>query len=449
MCDMRRSMCVAVARTLLFSIWTALLLTSSAAEMTLDDIKNEGLACLDLATAMPILTDLIRKFIWSFIIIHLLHFSQSDRITIKSYIYLARWIASNKTKWVMSPLITSFANRAGHVVKADDINTRMTTEIEAVRLSSYSIQPTWCNFAGITCGSTVGTISYASIISIDLTRFSLRGQVPRSIGTFKSMTSLILSTNELDGTLPEEIEKLTSLQVLQLDDNEFSGSIPSGYGNLKLLTHLSLSRLFLDGSMPTSLCSLTALKTLSIKASGISNSIPFCVGELPLLTSIDLSRNILSGTIPSSLGKLISLNSLDLSNNILIGTIPHTFGELQTISELNLSNNKLSGTITTEISKLNKLHKLNLSKNHLTMGSAVQVPPSTFSITTLTSKLSKWDYNCFHWISPVWSNQIYLPSNCRDTGMYSIQYVNKCVMHCNLKYRYLSFLFITGTNPLL
>lgn len=237
----------------------------------------------------------------------------------------------------MSPLIT-FANKASFVEKADDINTRMTAEMEVVRLSSYSTQPTWCNFAGVTCGSTVGTVSYASITSIDLTRFTLRGQIPRSIGTFKSMTSL------------------------------------------------------------------------------------------------DLSWNLLSGTIPSSLGKLISLNSLDLSNNVLIGTIPHTFGELQTISELNLSNNKLSGTITTEISKLNKLCKLTLSKNHLTMGSAVQVPTSRISSTTLTSKLSNWDYNCFHWISSVWSNHVYLPTKCRDIGMDSMQYVHKCVTQCNLKY---------------
>ena len=234
----------------------------------------------------------------------------------------------------MSPLSTSFAKIASHVAKADDINTRMTAEVEAVRLSSYSTQPTWCNFAGVTCGSTVGTVSYASITSIDLTRFSLRGQIPRSIGTFKSMTSL------------------------------------------------------------------------------------------------DLSRNLLSGTIPSSLGKLISLNSLDLSNNVLIGMIPHTFVELQTISELNLSNNKLSGTVT-EIQYY-----------------AVQVPPSTVSSTTLTSKLSNWDYDCFHWLSPLWSSQVYIPTNSRDTGMHSIQYVHKCVTQCYLKYRHLSFLVNEETHPL-
>jgi Leucine-rich repeat (LRR) protein len=136
------------------------------------------------------------------------------------------------------------------------------------------------------------------------------------------------------------------------------------------------------------------------------------------MINLDLSKNILSGTIPSTLWKLSSLNSLDISNNQLTGTIPHTIGLLESINELNLSNNKLSGTITTEMSKLKKLSALNLSKNHLTMGSEVQVPPSTFSIATLQSRFSSWDFNCLHWTSPVWGNQVYLPVNCAAKGMY-------------------------------
>lgn len=71
MCDMRRNVRVEVARTLLFTLFTVLLFTSSAAEITLDDIKNEGFACLDLAAALPRLVDSIRKFTSRIISTHL------------------------------------------------------------------------------------------------------------------------------------------------------------------------------------------------------------------------------------------------------------------------------------------------------------------------------------------------------------------------------------------
>ena len=93
------------------------------------------------------------------------------------------------------------------------MNARIAAEIKAVKQSDYTIQPIWCQFSGITCGTTSGTISYASVISIDLTRCSLRGEIPSTIGNFPSLTSLILTSNDLEGALPMAIEKLTTLKV--------------------------------------------------------------------------------------------------------------------------------------------------------------------------------------------------------------------------------------------
>ena len=66
MCDIWRVNRIGSAvPLLLFSICATLLSTSSATAkgMALEDIKNEGLACLDFADAMPILTNSIREFI--------------------------------------------------------------------------------------------------------------------------------------------------------------------------------------------------------------------------------------------------------------------------------------------------------------------------------------------------------------------------------------------------
>ena len=64
MCDMRRNARVEAARTLLLT-FIMLLFTSPKAEITLENIKNEGFACLDLAAALPRLADSIRKFTFS------------------------------------------------------------------------------------------------------------------------------------------------------------------------------------------------------------------------------------------------------------------------------------------------------------------------------------------------------------------------------------------------
>jgi hypothetical protein len=62
---------------------------------------------------------------------------------------------------------------------------------------------------------------------------NLNGSLPNDMGLLSSLEELVLSSNELRGSIPMEIENLPSLIILHLGNNNFENSIPTGYGKLK------------------------------------------------------------------------------------------------------------------------------------------------------------------------------------------------------------------------
>ena len=48
----------------------------------------------------------------------------------------------------------------------------------------------------------------------------------------------LLNGNQLTGTLPPELGKLSELERLQIDQNQISGPIPPEFGNLGSVLHL-------------------------------------------------------------------------------------------------------------------------------------------------------------------------------------------------------------------
>jgi len=130
------------------------------------------------------------------------------------------------------------------------------------------------------------------------------------------LIKLDLQSNQLSGSIPTSLGKLTELQQLDLSSNQLSGSIPSSLGQLTQLGYLLLSNNQLSGPIPSFLGNLTVY--------------------------LDLSYNQLSGTIPSSLGKLPRLGYVHLSNNQLSGPIP-SLGNFTVL--LDLSYNQLSAFV--------------------------------------------------------------------------------------------------------
>ena len=101
---------------------------------------------------------------------------------------------------------------------------------------------------------------------------------------------IYITGNQLSGSIPPELDKLTALQDLELDHNQLTGSIPPKLGNMTSLIWLGLNGNQLTGSIPPELGNMTELQNL------------------------DLSNNQLTGSIPSTLTNLTHLE--DLGSNI-------------------------------------------------------------------------------------------------------------------------------------
>ncbi|OWM89751.1 receptor-like protein EIX2 [Punica granatum] len=161
----------------------------------------------------------------------------------------------------------------------------------------------------------------------------------------------------------------TSLSTLDLSDNNFNSSIPKWIFEIGSLVELRMSTTYLVGALPAmeeaSLCNLQKLdlsfnnltgdvKGLALGLSGCSNS---------SLEKLDLMENKFHGDLPDSLGSHGYLRVLLLNQNSFSGSIPSSLGNLSRLEELNLSENELNGTIPENIGGLSELTILGLLSN--------------------------------------------------------------------------------------
>ena len=178
--------------------------------------------------------------------------------------------------------------------------------------------------------------------------------------------SINLNYNNMQGSIPAELGKLTNLEFLQFYDSGLSGTIPAELGNLSKLKTLSLGVNQLTGSIPVELGNLINLETLNLYYNQLSGTIPAELGNLSKLKTLSLGVNQLTGSIPVELGNLINLETLNLYYNQLSGTIPAELGNLSKLKKLSLGVNQLTGSIPVELGNLINLETLNLYYNQLT-----------------------------------------------------------------------------------
>lgn len=161
-----------------------------------------------------------------------------------------------------------------------------------------------------------------SISSLKLCGNNLNGTIPSQLGRLSSLTSLFLfKNNNLHGTIPSHLGRLSSLFELDLDSNQLSGSIPPELGQLPLFW-LYLTNNHLDGTLPTTLGHVTGLASLYLSDNQLSGTIPCQLGQLEGLSTLRLDHNQLSGSIPSQLERLARLSELHLFDNKLGGVVP-------------------------------------------------------------------------------------------------------------------------------
>lgn len=110
-----------------------------------------------------------------------------------------------------------------------------------------------------------------------------------------NVTEIFLNNNNLDGTIPPEIEYLTNLKVLGLTNNNLKGAIPQEIGKLTNLYSLFLQINQLTGPIPREIGKLTNLQSLKLHDNRLTGNIPATFQELSSNCFVDISRNCLTG----------------------------------------------------------------------------------------------------------------------------------------------------------
>ncbi len=164
-------------------------------------------------------------------------------------------------------------------------------------------------------------------------KHGLRGELPNELADLTELTSLFLSTNELEGPIPPELGNLTELTVLDLALNNLTGAIPPELGNLASLRTLALNGTRLTGPIPPEMGNLAQLRGLFLSSNRLTGLTPPELGSLAELTRLDLGYNDLTGTIPPELSNLTELTVLHIGNNNLTGPIPRSFLQLGQLRE--------------------------------------------------------------------------------------------------------------------
>ncbi|OMO80098.1 hypothetical protein CCACVL1_13172 [Corchorus capsularis] len=204
-----------------------------------------------------------------------------------------------------------------------------------------------------------------SLLKLSLASTSFSGNLPESIGNFKSLDYLDINSCHFSGEVPYSLAKLTKLTYLDLSSNNFLGHIDFSIGNLNQLMTLDLSNNNFSGNIPSSLANLTQLGYLSLTNNNFNPGNLSWLGTQTNLTYLDLSNTSLTGNIPSSLQTFAQITNLYLRANKLDGQIPPWIGNLTELTKIKLQDNILSGPIPESIFKLKNLQLLDLQINRL------------------------------------------------------------------------------------
>ena len=89
----------------------------------------------------------------------------------------------------------------------------------------------------------------------------------------RSLTSLYVSDNYFEGTIPTHLCEFSGLEALFLDTNKFSGSIPDCFGGMTEMKQLYLFGNQLTGTVPASLQNLKQLGKFGIRNHFLGNSL--------------------------------------------------------------------------------------------------------------------------------------------------------------------------------
>ncbi|XP_037429385.1 receptor-like protein EIX2 [Triticum dicoccoides] len=268
-----------------------------------------------------------------------------------------------------------------------------------------------------------------SIRELEMSNTGLVSRIPDWFWeTFSQATHLDLSSNQLSGELPFNLDFM-SVVALSMQSNQLTGLIPKLPRTIELLDisrnsldgfvpnfqapHLEVAVLFsnsITGTIPTSICRLQKLRVLDLSNNMLSKELPDCgqkelkpqnqssnnstgVNSLSFfslkITTLLLSNNSFSGGFPLFLQQCQNLSFLDLSQNKFTGKLPRWISKsMPGLVILRLRSNNFFGQIPNEIMGLQDVCILDLSNNNFSGA----IPPYMENLKALIGTAATDDY---------------------------------------------------------
>jgi len=189
--------------------------------------------------------------------------------------------------------------------------------------------------------------------SINLSDSGLVGTIDPLFGELGTLEEVQLQNNELQGTIPDEMNHMESLSTFIVDNNpDLSGS-PDFLCDVEVFS-------FVNTKIPQDLCSSYLNLKKVLIGLGVSEAELVdeshcnwygvtCHSGTTDAQKISFSKSSLVGTIDPSVGKLKTLETLHVNQNSIYGTIPSTVGNMISLKELRFWSNSLTGTIPTQM----------------------------------------------------------------------------------------------------
>ncbi|CAB9529734.1 Leucine Rich Repeat [Seminavis robusta] len=194
--------------------------------------------------------------------------------------------------------------------------------------------------------SNIGKLS--KVDALNLGGISLSGSLPTEIGLLSdSMFSIAIINAQLEGNLPSELCLLQNLRDLLVDQNRFTGVVPAELGYASNLELIYLAENLFTGTLPNSLVQLP-LAQLYIELNHFSGTLPTEIGLLSDVKDFAVYGNSFTGTIPSQVGLMSSVENLDFDENYISGTFPSEIFLLTNMRRFWACCNGLTGTIPSE-----------------------------------------------------------------------------------------------------
>ncbi|BAH95337.1 receptor-like protein EIX1 [Oryza sativa Japonica Group] len=196
---------------------------------------------------------------------------------------------------------------------------------------------------------------------LDVSNNEINGSLPANMEVMTTLSRLYMGSNKLTGQIPL-LPK--ALEIMDISRNSLSGPLPSNFGDDLVLSYLHLFSNRITGHIPNSMCDLHHLVYLDLADNLLEGEFPRCFQPV-FLSKLFVSNNILSGKFPPFLRSRHNLEMLDLASNDFYGGLPIWIGELSNLAIVRLSNNNFSGNIPTSITNLTRLVQLDLSNNSI------------------------------------------------------------------------------------